>query len=265
MLAAARSELGRMRRPGIILGWFGLTALFAVMVNIVMFTTVSRGAALPPGAPGVSFPSVEALAGRDGIAAGLSSASSMFGLVTLSFWALSAATDYSSGLIRLLVAAQPRRWKLLAGKVGVLVAMTAAATAFAAGTCVVVAFPAAGAAGISTDVWWSSALTVVAGAWINALAAQLVWGIVGLTLAVAGRSAAVAIAFGAGYLLLVESIVKMGMNGNTDWLPGSTLAALANGGTASMSFGSALGLGIVYAAVGLGVAATIVIRRDVTD
>jgi hypothetical protein len=149
--------------------------------------------------------------------------------------------------------------------VAALVAMTAAATAFAAIICVLVAVPSAGAAGISIDAWWTSPLTVVGGAWINALAAQLVWGIVGLALAVAGRSAAVAIAFGAGYLLLVESIVKMGINGNTDWLPGSTLAALAGGGTPSMSFASALGLGIVYAAIGLGVAATIVIRRDVTD
>jgi ABC-2 type transport system permease protein len=265
MLAAARSELVRMRRPGILLGWFGLTALFAVMVNTVMFTTVSRGAALPPGAPGVSFPSLEALAGRDGIAAGLSSASSMFGLVTLSFWALLTATDYSSGLIRLLVSAQPRRWKLLLGKVAALVALTAAATAVATIFNVIAAVPSAGAAGVSTNAWWSSPVTVLAGAWANAMAAQLVWGIVGLALAVAGRSAAFAIASGAGYLLLVESIVKMGMNGNTDWLPGSTLAALANGGTPSMTYGSALGLGIAYAAVGLAVTAAIVIRRDVTD
>ena len=144
-------------------------------------------------------------------------------------------------------------------------AMTAAATAFAAIVCVVVAVPAAGAAGVSTDAWWSSPLTVVAGAGSTPWPPSCVWGIVGLALAVAGRSAAVAIAFGAGYLLLVESIVKMGINGNTDWLPGSTLAALAHGGTASMSFASALGLGIAYAAIGLAVTATIVIRRDVTD
>jgi ABC-2 type transport system permease protein len=265
MLAAVRSELVRMRRPGIILGWFGLTGLFAVMINMVMFTTVSRGVVLPPGAPGVSFPSAEALAGRDGIAAGLAAGSSMFGLVTLSFWALLAATDYSSGLVRLLASAQPRRWKLLAGKVAALIALTMAATASAAIVCVLVAVPSAGAAGLSTDAWWSSPLTVVAGAWVNAIAAQVVWGIVGLALAVAGRSAAVAIACGAGYLLLVESIVKMGMNGNTDWLPASTLSALAHGGTASMSFASALALGLAYAAIGLAVTATIVIRRDVTD
>jgi ABC-2 type transport system permease protein len=265
MLAAVRSELVRMRRPGVILGWFGLTALFAVMINTVMFTTVGRGVVMPPGAPGVSFPSAEALAGRDGIAAGLAAGSSMFGLVTLSFWALLTATDYSSGLIRLLVSAQPRRWKLLAGKVAALVGITAVATSFAAIICVVVAVPSAGAAGISTEAWWSSPVTVVAGAWANAMAAQVVWGIVGLALAVAGRSAAVAISLGAGYLLLIESIVKMGVNGNTDWLPGSTLAALAHGGTASMSFASALGLGLAYAAIGLAVTAVVFVRRDVTD
>jgi ABC-2 type transport system permease protein len=265
MLAAARSELVRMRRPAILLGWFGLTAMFAVMIDTVMFATASRGVELPPGAPGVQFPSAEALAGRDGIAAGLAAASSLFGIVTLSFWALLAATDYSSGLIRLLVAAQPNRWKLVAGKVAALTAMTAAVTALAAMVCAVVAVPSADAAGVSTDAWWNSPVTVLAEAWAQALVGQLVWGIVGLALAVASRSAAAAIAFGAGYLLLVESIVKMAMSGNTDWLPGSTLAAVALGGTASLSFASALGLGIAYAAIGLAITATIVIRRDVTD
>jgi len=265
MLAAARSEFVRAGRPLLLGGWLGLTALFALMIDTVMFTAVSRGVALPPGAPGVSFPSAAELAGQSGIAAGLAAASSMFGIVTLSFWALLTASDYSSGLVRILVAVQPRRWKLLAGKVAVLVALTAAAVTVATIVSVTVAVPAARSAGISTDAWWRDPLVAVGSAWLDLFAAQIVWGVVGLALAIVARSSAVAIGVGVGYLLLIESIVKMGFSGNTDWLPGSTLAALAHGGTASLAFATALGLGIAYAGIGLAVAAGVFIRRDVTD
>ena len=70
---------------------------------------------------------------------------------------------------------------------------------------------------------------------------------------------------GVGYLLLIESLVKMGLSGNTDWLPGSTLTALAHGGTASLAFATSLGLGIAYAGIGLLISAAVFIRRDVTD
>ena len=106
MLAVVRSELVRLRRPRMLILWFGLMALFALMVNTVMFGTASSGTTLPAGAPGVRFPDAATLAGPDGLVAGLAAASSMFGVVTLSFWALATATDYSSGLIRLLVAAR---------------------------------------------------------------------------------------------------------------------------------------------------------------
>ena len=67
MLAAARSELVRMRRPGILLGWFGLTALFAVMVNTVMFSHGVAGSGAAAGSPGRVIPERRGAgrAGRD--------------------------------------------------------------------------------------------------------------------------------------------------------------------------------------------------------
>jgi len=265
MLAATRSELVRLRRPRVLASWFGLTALFAVMINTVMFSTVSSGVALPPGAPGVSFPDAATLAGPDGLVAGLSAASTLFGVITLSFWATLTATDYSSGLVRLLVSAQPHRWRLLAGKVVALAIVTAAATVVATTVNVLVAFPAAGAAGVSTSAWGTNPLSSIASAWVNAYAALLVWGVIGLVLAVLARSAAVAIAIGVGYVLVVESIVKMAIGGEADWLLGSTLTALARGGTTSLAYASAVGLALLYVVVGLGLAGVVFTRRDVTD
>jgi ABC-2 type transport system permease protein len=265
MLAEIRSELVRLRRPRLLAGWFGLMALFAVLINTVMFGTVGNGTGLPPGAPGVAFPTAAELAGPDGLVAGLAAAASMFGVVTLSFWAIATATDYSSGLIRLLVSAQPHRWRLLVGKLVALAIITALATAVATAVNLLVAMPAASAAGISTETWTTDLLATVAGGWANAYAAMVVWGVIGLVLAVLTRSSAVAISVGVGYVLVLESIVKMAMAGGADWLPGSTLSALASGGTASLAYGTALTLAVGYVIIGLGVAGVVVTRRDITD
>jgi ABC-type transport system involved in multi-copper enzyme maturation permease subunit len=265
MLAVISSELVRLRRPRFLVGWLGLMALFALMVNTVMFGTASNGMSLPPGAPGVRFPDAAELAATDGLVAGLAAASNMFGVVTLSFWALATATDYSSGLIRLLVAAHPQRWRLLVGKVVALLAVTGLATIVAAIINILAAMPAAQAAGIPTGEWLTDPLTTISGAWLNAYLALAVWGVIGLVLAVLTRSAAIAISIGVGYVLVVESIVNLALGDSADWLLGSTLNALASGGTAAMAFGTALALGAAYVIIGLGAAGLVFVRRDVTD
>ena len=57
MTRVVLSEMVRLRRPGFLIGWFGLTAVFAVLINVVMFQ-VSSDAAGPTDGPGVSFPTV---------------------------------------------------------------------------------------------------------------------------------------------------------------------------------------------------------------
>lgn len=264
MLTATRSELVRLIRPRMLIGWFGLVAVFAALINVVMFS-MTRGDS-PAAGPGVAFPDAAALASADGLVLGLSAASSMFGIVTLSFWAIVTATDYSSGLIRLLVAAQPHRWKLLAGKVTALTAVTALATLVAVMVNVGVAPATAEAAGIDTSAWRSADLAPMIGeAWGNALLASLVWGVIGLALAMITRSSAIAISVGAGWVLLVESIVAAAFDSGLTWLPGEVLTATAQGGNDTLSYPAAIGLGAVYVTVGLAAAALVTSRRDVTD
>jgi ABC-type transport system involved in multi-copper enzyme maturation permease subunit len=265
MLAAVRSELTRLGQPRLLATWFGLTALFAAMVNMVMVTFVAGGGSLPPGAPGVAFPSLAEMESPSGLMAGLSAASNMFGIVTLSLWAVATATDYSSGLIRLLVAAEPRRWRLVAGKVVALVVVTAAATTIAAIVNVVAVMPAAQAAGIATAAWGTDLVEVVATAWLNLFLSLCVWGVLGLAIAVLARSAAVALAIGVGYVLVVESLIKMVGDAPSDWLLGTTLNAVASGGTETVAYGTALALALGYVTLGLAFAGTVFVRRDVTD
>jgi ABC-type transport system involved in multi-copper enzyme maturation permease subunit len=262
MLHVVRSELTRLAQRRTLLTWFGLMALFAIMVNTVMGSAVGQ---LDPNmpSPGVAFPSRDELEAPSGLLAGLSAASNMFGVVTLSFWAFFTAQDYSSGLIRLLVAAEPRRWRLLAGKAIALVGVTALAVTVAAFANVVAA-PAVGASGISTDAWGTDLPSVVGEAWANLFLSQLVWGVLGLVIAVIARSAMVAVSIGIGYVLVVESLVRMIDGAPTGQLLGTTLGAIAKGGTAAVSYPDALTLGAAYVIVGFLLAGLVFARRDVT-
>ena len=265
MIAVFRSELGRLTRRGVVIGWLGLTAVFAVLINFAMFHFVSGGQTPPADGPGVSFPTLARLLSEHGIVAGMAAASSIFGVVTLAFWAIAAATDYNTGLVRILVAAQPVRWRLVVGKWLSLAVCTAAATVVALLANVLAAPIAAQAGGHSPAAWGTDLAPILARASIDLFCALLVWGTIGLTLATLTRSSGIAIGVGIGFVLLVESIVKTAVTGIGDWLPGTTIAALASGGTSSLSYGGALGLGGAYLAVALAAATIVFVRRDITD
>ena len=265
MAGVVRSELIRLQRKGMLLAWLGLTAMFAVLINIVMFEFVAGADGEAADGPGTAFPSLEQLTSAEGLVSGMAAAGSFFGVVTLSFWAIAAATDYDSGLIRLLVAAEPRRWRLLAGKVVALLAWTAVAATLALIITVLVAPIGADAAGVSTDAWQQDAAGNLVRAWIDSFLALTVWGTIGLTLDIGFRSSAIAIAAGVGYVLVVEAVIEAALGDASHWLPGNTLTALAQGGTDVVSYAAALVIGGVYCLGGLAVAAAVVIRRDVTE
>jgi ABC-type transport system involved in multi-copper enzyme maturation permease subunit len=263
ILHVVRSELTRLGQRRTLLVWFGLMVVFALMINTVMASVAGDPGVSKLPSPGVAFPTPEQLEAPSGLMAGLAAASNLFGIVTLSFWAWFTAQDYSSGLIRLLVAAEPRRWRLLAGKTIALLSVTALATTVAA-VANLLASPMLASAGISTAAWGTDAPMVVASAWAHLYLALAVWGVLGLVIAVLSRSAMVAVAIGVGYVLVVESLVKMA-SGPSDWLLGTTLGAIASGGTPAVSFSSALALGSGYVIGGLVLAGAVLTRRDVTD
>jgi ABC-type transport system involved in multi-copper enzyme maturation permease subunit len=265
MIGAIRSELTRLRRRSYVLGWLGITALFGVMINAFVFSSADAGTTAPENGPGGGFPTLAELVQPDGIVAPLGAAATFLGVITLAFWAIAAATDYSTGLIRILVQAEPRRIRLLAGKVVALIGWTAAATTVATIVTVCAAPVMAKVFGVSTDAWGSDLLSITAGAWLDTFLALVVWGVIGLVIAVLTRSSAIAITIGIGYVLVVESIVGLVADDLAHWLPGQTLTALAQGGTADVAYGTAVVLGLLYATIGLVSAAVTFAKRDVLD
>lgn len=265
MIGVVRSELLRLRRRSLLIGWFGLIVMFAVLVNFVMFQVVEQSAAAPDNGPGVTFPSAATLLGPDGIVSGLGAAASFFGVVTLSFWALATAGDYSTGLVRVVVAAEPRRWRLLLGKWIALALVTALTSVAALVVTLIVAPVAAQAGGYSPDSWGDGIASVLVGAIVHLYLSLLVWGSIGLALATLTRSAGIAIGVGVGYVLLVEAVISAIASDIADWLPGSVLTDLAQGGSDSVSFATACLLGAAYVAVAVGGSVLVFGRREVTD
>jgi ABC-type transport system involved in multi-copper enzyme maturation permease subunit len=265
MIRVVRSELLRLRRRSVLFGWFGLVVMFAVLINFVMFNVVDETGAPPADGPGVSFPSAAALLAPEGIVAGLGAAASFFGVVTLAFWALASASDYSTGLVRIIVAAEPRRWRLLLGKWIALAIVTAATCLAALAVNVAVSPVAAQAGGFSPDVWGTDMPAVALEAVGQLYLSLLVWGSIGLALATLTRSAGVAIGVGVGYVLLVEAVISAVASDIGDWLPGSILTALAQGGNDAVSLTAASASGGLYVAAAMSAAWFTFQRRDITD
>ena len=126
MIRAIRSELTRLRIPPSSLGGMGLMVFFGLLSTTVLFFTVGSGSG-PPCPTRGDHPG-RMLEASDGMFAGLQNFVGMLGIVALVVWAMGATTDYSSGLIRLLVQAEPSRWRLLVGKVVALTAFTCVST-----------------------------------------------------------------------------------------------------------------------------------------
>jgi len=268
MLRATRSELTRLNHRSFRIGWLGLTTLLTAMFTAVVFQAAAGGSPIPTSAPGGSFPTLAQLTGPNGQVAGLSAAATILGVVTLAYWAIATASDYSTGLIRLLVQAEPHRLRLLAGKVLALTCWTAVAATVATVVDVALSPLMAKATDLSTSGWRSDpgdVVAMIAGTWLNTFLALLVWGVIGLVIALLARSSAVAISVGIGYVLVVEGAVRLVASDLADRLPGATLTALAGGGSATLDYGAAIGLGLVYATIGLGAAAVVLARRDVVE
>ncbi len=259
-LRATRSEARRLNRRSFAGVGLGLLVFFALMTAAITFIAGDQMG------PGGSFGSGVDLASPEGLVAGLITGANMFGIITLSLWAAATASDYSTGWMRVLVQAEPRRWRLYGGKLAALAAYTLVGMAAAAVVSVAAAPALAGAAGISTTAWSSGVVDTVLSTWANVVLSVLAWGVIGLAVATLTRSATAAIAGGIGYLMVVEGLLGMVFDsGVTTYLPGSSLGAVAAGGTASLAYGNALLLGLAYAVVAILIAGLVFARRDITS
>ena len=255
LLGAIRSEAKRLTRKSFTGVGLALVVFFSLMGAVVTFFAGDGGMG---GAVAVDLESAQ------GIVAALSMAGNLIGIVALSLWAAAVASDYSTGWVRLMVAAEPRRWRLLFGKLVALSGFTVIATIVATAIAVAMAYLLAGPAGVSTAAWSVGVFGTVLSGWLNFTLSVLGWGVIGFTVAVMSRSAIVAIAGGIGYMMVFEGLLGMLAESATTYLPGTVLNAVAAGGTAVMAYGTALLLATGFVLAALVIAFAVFARRDIT-
>jgi ABC-2 type transport system permease protein len=253
-----RAEAIRLLRPG----FLGVGLLVEAAVVALFAIGVFLAASDQPGPYAVFLPELEA---ADGIVAAVKHANNFLAIVVITWVAMAVAGDYTSGLIRLLVQAEPRRWRLLVGKFVILIALTFLAAAVAVAVSIVASSLMAASQDVSTARWGTDSLEPILKTFLNLSFGLLVWAAIEFALAVLSRSVAVAIAGAIAYGLVVEDVLVMIHKGLQGWLPGRTIQALIVEGNDVMGYHRALVLGLVYALVAVLISVVTFQRRDVTS
>jgi ABC-type transport system involved in multi-copper enzyme maturation permease subunit len=261
MLRSFLSEWIKLRRPGMILGGAGTIVGFAILTVVLTLTTASTTPTDQGPGGGLTLAQ---LAASDGLAVILATAATFIGVVALSVFAMSIASEYSQGTLRNLLVRQPRRVRLLAGKLLALASFTTIAVVVAGVAAAAVALVIAPAQDISTSAWFTSAGWTALGAGLgNLLLATLGWGLLGTVLALVLRAPAAAVGVGLAYALPGELLVTAAWSDGARWLPGQLLDTLAQGGTAAITYGWAGLLLALYTVVAVVAGTTLFTRRDV--
>jgi ABC-2 type transport system permease protein len=130
---------------------------------------------------------------------------------------------------------------------------------------VVVARPLANLEGIPIEAWKTDFASPLGKGFFDFTIAGLVWGLIGLMLAVLTRSSAIAIGIGLGFLLVVESLISIVAPSSSAYLPGGTLETLASGGNDQLAWGAALGLVVLYGVIATIVSLAVFRTRDITS
>lgn len=265
MFRSMKSEAIRITRPSFLYGGLGLVAGFTALITFFVFDSASSTSDVARPGPGPDLVSITALESAGGFAASLGTVATLVGIITLAFWALAAASDYETGLIRTMVQAQPSRVRLLAGKIGALVGFTLVSTALATVVATLVSWPLASVYDVSTAAWGDGVAVELVSAFANLTGAALVWGIVGLAIAVVTRSAGLAIAAGIGDLMVVENLLGLVAGDVVTYLPASALDAVATGGNDELGYAVAVALGAGYGLVAAATAAVTFLRREIVS
>lgn len=272
MIRAFRSEWVKLRRLSLISGTLGAMAFFVVVSNFFLF----RIASLPPaqgpqqnrGPRGGREFLLSQVTGSGGAVRGFAGTAGIISLVVLIVFASNVGNEYKQGTLRFLLAGEPRRLRLLGGKILALASFAVVAVLGTLLIGVAAAFFFSSIFDVDNSRWWSATgLQEVASTYLNVAAAATCWGILGGGLAIALRTSTAAIGVGAVYLLLGEALLGLAARAVVDfgpvWFPGEALEALGSGGTPASSYVRAAMLAAGYlgaAALGAGAAFA---RRDV--
>lgn len=262
MIRAYRAELAKLLRRRVLTVTASVALLFGVAAPALVLAAVEPAGEVG-GQPGRAL-TVEALSQAGGGTEVFRTATAFAGTFVFVVFVALVAAEFSRGTIRTMLLRQPRRLRLLAGKLAALVSFAAVALAFAEVVTWVAALLQAPGAGVVTDAWTS---LPALGAGLADFAAVLVWvtgyAVLGTAVAVLVRSVPLALAIGIAWAGPVEHLLQDAWSPANRLFPGLLLEAFVAGGTAEVTASRALASIALYIAVA-GVATSVVFtRRDI--
>ena len=265
-MRAFRSEWIKLSRRTMLAGFGGAMVGFAALITVLMFLNAGGTSVGPGGGRTASFASAETLSLADGSVISITHVATFLGIIALALFASNLAGEFARGTIRMLFVTEPRRIKVLAGKLAALASFTAAWVAVGLGVSVGLGVLLSSGAGVDTTAWWTAdGFSAMAGTYLSVAGSVIVFGLIGAALAVLTRSAAIAISAGAAYFMLVEPLVGSFWGALGEWGPSAVSSALVEGGTAIIGYSTAVVMVAVYGLVGLVASAVVLSRRDVNS
>lgn len=260
MIAALRAELVKLLRRRVLVMTAATTAIFAVGSAAIVLASAQ--------------PAGERVSGREVSVASLSDAGggtevfttavSFAGTFLFVVFVGVVAVEFSRGTFRTMLLHQPRRIRLLAGKMAALLAFAVAVLAAAEVLTWLAARLIAPWQDVATGTW---AGADALGQGLADYGSVLFWvggyAVLGMTLAVLVRSLPIALAIGIAWAGPFEHLLQDAWNPAQRFFPGLLLEAFVAGGTSQVSAARALLTVAVYVVAAAAIAGTIFARRDV--
>jgi ABC-2 type transport system permease protein len=265
MINAFLSELIKLRRKA--MGWLlvlmaGTGALISGFTVLTASNDVTN-ASSAPGPPSVSRASLEAATALSDILGGITQ---LLGVVALAAAATIVSTEYANSTWRNLLVRQPRRMRLLTGKIGAIVAFVTVGVVLAIAVAVPCSLLFGSMKNIDTSTWLSGAgWSALAGTSLNLVLSCLGFAALGVLAAILLRSPAAAVGAGLAYAIPGEGLVAQAASKVGRWLPGQVFNAVASGGTTDSAYRTVIVLGTVYLAAALGTAVMLFNRRELAS
>jgi ABC-type transport system involved in multi-copper enzyme maturation permease subunit len=263
MIRIIRAEWRKLRRPTLFFGTLGAALFFTALVTSFIYLMIDspegnadRGQSVGRDVLGLASGSVN----------GFASVGGLLGIIALCVFAAQTAQEYTYGTLRNLLVRQPGRIKLLIGKLIAMKIFALLLVLIAAGVSILNSYLLAGDARVSTELWFTSdGYRAIGETILNVTISVIYFGILGMVLGLLLRSPISAISIGVLWLLIIENLIGAVKPVTLDWMPGSQLQTIAQGGTPLLEYQHSLILGTSYVIVGALLAGVLFSRRDVAN
>ena len=263
VVRAFRSELVKLGQRSTLYTAGAVLPLLALLATTLIFVNAST--TVVTGNNARFAPTLGQLGQAGGLTTGFTGANGFLGILVFVLFLTSFSSEYVQGTMRTLLVREPRRGRLLLGKLGALLLLVAGSLLAAEVLSGLLSLLLASARDIPTSQWFTAdGLSRALSDYTNALIAAAFFGAVGAAVGVLVRSTSVGLAIGLAWLLPLEHIIENAWADAARWFPGLLFDAVSAGGTQVTSYDRGLLMGGVVAAVALAAGAASFVRRDVS-